>query len=779
MRNFVLVVVCAFGLAGCGGGDPGEEGGLIGTGIIGTISENKVLGSDFVEIKSRTGEKAPPAALNRNRQYAAANLSGEAPYLIRSDLGNNEFRYAIAYSTGTISNVHSYSDAILRFWFQDQAQSIDNAFNSDQPLVSLPTQEQFEALSNSLFSSVSLVLDRYDLTKEQLLSANYKADDTGIDAYLDNNPVVLDGNQIRIVITDPDSGYQSGTSAVLSADASEDVVSADTTSPTVVTGVRAVASKTTEVVVVWDTSTDNVGVVGYQVERDGEVVVRTPFPVFTDTNRQPGAFYEYTVIAFDNSGNASPPSIPVIGRTLFVEDTEPPPAPTNVTVVESTTSRVELSWDISRIDDVIAFNVYRGLSGAVPELLLRSTSTRMIDASVSGGLRYCYLIEAVDAAGNRSAQTEELCVVTQGSVVTQTGGSAGVVGDLMVPNVDNINCDATFPTNITEDAVFSESCYLVNGDVEILSFADVLIEAGTVLKFAQGTGIEVTTDASFAVMGTPDNPVVLTGQEDSRGYWRGIKFVQTESDDNQIVNAVVEYAGQGQVAAIEVFSTEGSRARIRVQGSLIRNNDWTGIWLGSGSTRLDLFDGNVMTENRQPAYISPVLLSSITTNNNFTGNEIDRITVPRLSVSNESVVFPNLGVPYKHFGLTLTNSDLIVDAGVEVIFDTNISWMLEQGSNLIVNGTTENRVLFTGEEKNPGAWGGIHLVDSTDSKIEGLTIEYGGQAVARFNANLSFENSTVTLKDVTLRESAGYGYFADDNSVVEELNVQQTGNALP
>ncbi len=780
-----IVFLCLLGVFGCGGGDPGEEGGLIGTGmigsgVVGTISVNKTLASETVEIKARTGEKNT-AALNRDRQYAAANLSGEAPFLVRSDLGNGEYLYAIAYNTGVISNVHSYSNAILRFWFQDQFQNIDNAFNNDQPLDSLPTQGQFDALSNSLFASVSLVLSEYGLTQDQILSANYKADDTGIDAYLDNNPVVVEGSQISIVITDPDTGFQSDSSAVLSSESVVDGAgSSDTTSPTVVSGVRAVASSTTEVVVVWDSSTDNVGVIGYQVERDGQVVATTPFPVFTDTNLQSSVFYEYTIVALDSSGNLSPASAPVIGRTLFVEDIEPPPEPTNVTEVESTTGRVELRWDISRIDDVVAFNVYRALSGETPELLLRSTSTRMTDTSVSGGIRYCYQIEAVDAAGNRSSRTDELCVTTQGSVVNQSGGSAGaIIGNLTLPNVDNISCDAVFPTAISEDAVFSEPCYLVNADVEILLFADVIIEAGTVLKFAQGTGLVVTTDASLAVNGLPESPIIFTGQEDSRGYWRGITYDQSESDDNQVVNAVIEYAGQGQVAAIQVRAFAGSRARMRIQNSLIRNNSWTGIWLGAGTMRLDAFDGNTITENRQPATISPVLLSSVSGSNDFTGNEFDQITVPRLPISNEELVIPDLDVPLKSFGLTLSNSNLIVDAGVEMIFDPNISIILGQQSNLIVNGSTDNPVLFTGDEKNPGAWGGVHLVDSPNSTIEGLTIEYGGQAVARFNANLSLTNSSVTLKDSTFRGSAGYGYFADEDSQVIELgNVQQIDNAL-
>ncbi len=777
-RFFRVLCACLIVLTGCGGGDPGEEGGLIGTGIIGTISENKVLASESVEIKASSGEKST-AALNRDRRYTAGNLQGDAPFLIRSDLGNSEYRYAIAYSTGTISNVHSYSDAILRFWFQDQFVDIDSAFNNDEPLSALPTQDQFDLLSANLFSAVSLVLDRYGFTREQILSASYKADDRGIDAYLDNNPVVIEGSQISIVVTDPDTQYQSETTAVLSLDPSQSATGGgDTSSPTVVQNVRALGSSTTEVVVVWDPATDNVGVIGYQVERDGVLVATTPFPVFTDTNLQPGSFPVYTVIALDGSGNTAPASAPVTGRTLFDEDNEPPPVPTRITQVEATPSRVVLQWTISNISDVVAFNVYRAASDQPSALLLRSTSTEMTDTSVTGGIEYCYRVEAVDAAGNTSGQTEDFCVTTQGTAIGATNQSSVSVGGLNVPEVDNISCSAVFPATIPEDAVFAEPCYLVNADVEITGFADVDIAAGTVLKFAQGTGLLVTANASLSVNGLTESPVIFTGQEDVRGFWRGITYDQTESEDNQVVNAVIEYAGQGQLAALAVNSFEGSRSRIRLQGSLIRNNAWTGVRLNAASTRLDLFDGNTMTENRFPAYISPLLLSSISANNTFTGNEIDEITVPRLGIDTDTV-FPDLGVALRNYGITLTNADLTIDAGVEIIFGPGISMFVEDDSNLIVNGTADNPVLFTSSVRGAGEWGGVHLTDSPDSRLEGLIIEYGGEPVARYNANLALDNSSVTLKDVTLRNSSGYGYFADENSQVTDLgNVQQTNNAL-
>ena len=774
IRSLAILFGVVLWVSACGG-DPGEEGGLIGTGIIGTVSENKLLASESVEIKASTGQKIT-ASLNRNRRYAASDLTGSAPYLVRSDLGNGEYRYAIAYEKGTASNVHSYSDVALRYWFEGNNLNKDSEFNSDAPLASLPSQQEFDRLSSSIFSIVDLVLKSYEVTGEQLLSAVYNANDRGIDRYLDKNPVVIEGRVVNILVTDPTTQIQSTTQAGLALGAAIPAAGegAGTSSPTRVGNVRALGSRLDEIVVVWDPSTDDIGVVAYQVRRDGNLVATTPYPVYTDTGLQPGNTYSYEITAIDGDANSSPASSSVAATTLSSVDNNAPPAPTRVNAVEITPSRVELQWSQSAIGDVVAFNIYRGVAGQTIELLIKSTSTGVIDPSVSGGTNYCYRISALDASGNESELSELLCVDTAGDAISSSGSS----GTLNVPNTDAVSCTAVLPASITEDTTLTEQCYLANDDIQILNFADVVVPAGTIIKFAQGVGLDVTTNASLSVNGTLENPVVFTGQEDVIGFWRGVEYVSSFSENNQIVNAVIEYAGSGSNAALTMRSFLSARGRLRVRGSLIQKNRWFGVAIIGLGAQIDAFDGNTLTENRQPASFGPLVLPSIGSGNSMTGNELDRVTVSRLTL-NEDLAIPNFGVPIRSDGLTMSRAELTIDAGVEIVFNEGVGLFIVEGGNLIVNGTLDNPVLLTADVANPGRWGGVHLTDSTDSRLSGLTIEYGGAPVARFNANLAINNSTVSLNDVSLNNSSGYGYFADENSQVNLLgDVQQNNNAL-
>jgi chitodextrinase len=78
---------------------------------------------------------------------------------------------------------------------------------------------------------------------------------------------------------------------------------------------------TTAATLTWPAATDDRGVTGYQVLRDGVQVGSTSSLSFTDTGLTPGTTYSYTVRAVDGAANVSPDSGAVSVTTLT--DTAP------------------------------------------------------------------------------------------------------------------------------------------------------------------------------------------------------------------------------------------------------------------------------------------------------------------------------------------------------------------------------------------------------------------------------------------------------------------------
>src|SRR5204863_24138 len=92
---------------------------------------------------------------------------------------------------------------------------------------------------------------------------------------------------------------------------SASVTLADTTPPTTPAGLTAAAAGSTGANLSWSASTDNVGVTGYIVRRNGVQVATPATTSFADTGLSAATTYSYTVAARDAAGNISPNSTSV------------------------------------------------------------------------------------------------------------------------------------------------------------------------------------------------------------------------------------------------------------------------------------------------------------------------------------------------------------------------------------------------------------------------------------------------------------------------------------
>jgi chitodextrinase len=83
----------------------------------------------------------------------------------------------------------------------------------------------------------------------------------------------------------------------------------DTTDPSPPAGLGAQALSATQVKLAWSAATDNYGVTGYRIYREGAAIATIGTQTaYTDTTAVGGTTYAYEVTALDGAGNESPPS---------------------------------------------------------------------------------------------------------------------------------------------------------------------------------------------------------------------------------------------------------------------------------------------------------------------------------------------------------------------------------------------------------------------------------------------------------------------------------------
>ncbi|MEQ9412785.1 MAG: PA14 domain-containing protein, partial [Cyclobacteriaceae bacterium] len=119
-----------------------------------------------------------------------------------------------------------------------------------------------------------------------------------VSEYIDNNllPSTLYYYKVRSISTSGSSGF----SAVTSATTQGDLVS-----PSVPANVTLLTNTYTNAGLTWDASTDNVWVTGYKIFINSTLVDSTETNTFFTTALLPETSYEFTISAYDASGNES------------------------------------------------------------------------------------------------------------------------------------------------------------------------------------------------------------------------------------------------------------------------------------------------------------------------------------------------------------------------------------------------------------------------------------------------------------------------------------------
>src|SRR5207253_716310 len=168
-----------------------------------------------------------------------------------------------------------------------------------------------------------------------------------------------------------------------------------TTAPTTPTGLTAAAAGSTGANLSWSASTDNVGVTGYIVRRNGVQVATLATTSFADTGLSAATTYTYTVAARDAAGNISPNSTSV---SITIADTTPPTTPIGLTAAVAGSSGANLSWSASTDNVGVTGYIVRrnGVQVATP------ATTSFADTGLSAATTYTYTVAARDAAGNTS-----------------------------------------------------------------------------------------------------------------------------------------------------------------------------------------------------------------------------------------------------------------------------------------------------------------------------------------------------------------------------------------
>jgi YD repeat-containing protein len=222
--------------------------------------------------------------------------------------------------------------------------------------------------------------------------------DGGTFAYSDT--MVTDATHYDYAVTALDAvNHESAPTSTLGVD------TPDATAPVAPTGLAALAfAGQGRIDLTWTASTDNVGITGYRVYRDGDAApigtTGGQTTTYSDTTVPSTATHSYVVTAVDAAGNESGQSNAASASTL---DVAKPSAPATLAVVPTAgANRLDLSWSASTDNvAVTGYAVYRDGS-AMALATTPGDTTTYADLAVTSASTHTYAVRAFDADGNLS-----------------------------------------------------------------------------------------------------------------------------------------------------------------------------------------------------------------------------------------------------------------------------------------------------------------------------------------------------------------------------------------
>jgi chitodextrinase len=175
--------------------------------------------------------------------------------------------------------------------------------------------------------------------------------------------------------------------------------------PTQPQNLTATAMAPGQVNLTWSASTDDIGVAGYNVYRNGTKVATSSTTSYVDKGVVANNSYTYTVAAYDAVGNVSTQSSSATVTTP--PDLTPPTAPSNL-MASVSQGRVALTWTASTDD--VGVTSYGILRDGVQ--IGSATSTAYTDQTTAPNTTYTYTVVAFDGAGNASQPSNSVTLTT-------------------------------------------------------------------------------------------------------------------------------------------------------------------------------------------------------------------------------------------------------------------------------------------------------------------------------------------------------------------------------
>jgi len=333
----------------------------------------------------------------------------------------------------------------------------------------------------------------------------------------------------------------------------------------------------------------------------------------------------------------------------------------------------------------------------------------------------------------------------------------------------NLGGEETLP------AFDDDTPYFVSGNLEV-SNGGLVISPDVNMEFGADVRFWIDDEGYLIAKGTASEPIVFTGKEKSKGYWKGLA-VWTNNTQNELDYAEVSYGGSSDhgFGVGKISLGIGDNGKLSVTNSSITNSNDIGFFIENSAELLEFANNSFSDNNDVPLSLNANNAGVLDNESTYSNNGDNAIEIFGSDKNlNGLTTWPKIndGTPYFVSGNVEVNvGGLKIEAGATLEFGADVRFWVDDEGYFEAIGTENEKITFTGREAAAGYWQGLAVwTNSTQNQIDHANFSYGGSSdhgfgIGKVNLGLG-DNGRLNVTNSDFSNSAGYGIFTEANTTI-------------
>ncbi|MBW3466726.1 PKD domain-containing protein [Arthrospiribacter ruber] len=322
-----------------------------------------------------------------------------------------------------------------------------------------------------------------------------------------------------------------------------------------------------------------------------------------------------------------------------------------------------------------------------------------------------------------------------------------------VINGENLTLGRTTPEGMPDYRVMN-----------VVSFREsqITVLPGVEIEMTEGSGFNVEANSFLNMEGTEEEPILVYGAENTKGFWSSIRWA-SGSSNNKMIHVHLSDGGRNRNndRGMITFANNGS---LHMEDCRLSNSRNAALEIGIVTSRsgLDITHlNNDYKDNERAVFATAANFHFLDGGSDYSGNELNYIDsqLKQGTVPSGDQAWQKLNVPYQA-GSIAVDGVLVIEAGAEIHMNNNSDIRVANGT-LRVEGSEDDPVIIRAIDEGARKWRGIYITSSGNNAISHAELRETGSSALTSGASRAavfVRNGNLSIDNILFADGDGYAY---------------------